>query len=113
MSAVITSKGERRGRDVVLALGAWSPTLGRELGLRIPIQPGKGYSITYERPAVCPRIPLTLKERSARDGVARRISARQHGVCGLTSLNRRRLDALVHGAAEYLIEPEGPRRIEE
>jgi D-amino-acid dehydrogenase len=116
VSAVITSGGERRARDVVLALGAWSPTLGRELGLRIPIQPGKGYSITYERPAVCPRIPLTLKERSvcvtAWSGGYRLGSTMEFAGYD-TSLNRRRLDALVHGAAEYLIEPEGPRRVEE
>jgi D-amino-acid dehydrogenase len=32
--------------DVVLALGCWSPQLGRPLGLNIPVYPVKGYSAT-------------------------------------------------------------------
>jgi len=113
---VVTSTGTRRAREVVLALGAWSPTIGRQLGVRIPVQPGKGYSITYERPAVCPSRPLTLKERSvcvtAWAGGYRLGSTMEFSGYD-TSLNRRRLDALVRGASEYLIEPEGPRRVEE
>ena len=63
-TTVVTDHGEFAGRDVVFALGAWSPLLARQLDLRIPIQPGKGYSITYSRPVRCPKIPLTLKERA-------------------------------------------------
>src|SRR5258708_31479708 len=60
IESVATDSGEFAGRDVVLALGAWSPLIARQLDLRIPIQPGKGYSITYTRPGRCPRIPLAL-----------------------------------------------------
>lgn len=116
VTAVITGVAERRAREIVLALGAWSPALGRELGIAIPVQPGKGYSITYERPAVCPRIPLTLKERSVcvtawADGY--RLGSTMEFAGYDSSLNRHRLDALVRGASEYLIEAEGPRRVEE
>lgn len=113
---VATSNGDFSGRDIVLALGAWSPQLARQLGLRIPIQPGKGYSITYARPALCPRIPLTLKEPSVC------VTAWESGYrLGSTmefagyddTLNRKRLDALRRGAAEFLHEPEGPTVIEE
>jgi D-amino-acid dehydrogenase len=31
---------------VVLAAGSWSPVLARGLGLRVPVYPGKGYSVT-------------------------------------------------------------------
>ena len=44
--------GTYRARDVVLALGAWSPRLADAIGLtglRGAMQPGKGYSITYDR----------------------------------------------------------------
>jgi D-amino-acid dehydrogenase len=116
VAGVATSGGERRGRDVVCALGAWSSAFGRELGLAIPLQPGKGYSITYERPALCPRIPLTLKERSVcvtawNDGF--RLGSTMEFAGYDATLNRRRLDALVRGAGEYLTEPVGPRIIEE
>ena len=34
----------------------------RELGCRVPIQPGKGYSVTMPRPALCPTYPLIFEE---------------------------------------------------
>ncbi len=43
---------------VVVATGALTPLLARELGCRLPIQPGKGYSITMPRPQPCPSLPL-------------------------------------------------------
>ncbi|MDP3294141.1 MAG: FAD-dependent oxidoreductase [Nevskia sp.] len=116
IDAVQTANGRYSGRDVVLALGAWSPQFGRALGLKIPIQPGKGYSITYSRPDVAPVIPMVLKERSvcvtAWDSGYRLGSTMEFA--GYDSrLNRLRLDALARGAAEYLLEPVGPTVEEE
>jgi glycine/D-amino acid oxidase-like deaminating enzyme len=48
--------------DYVLTTGAWTPQITRRLGLNIPIQPGKGYSITMARPAICPKIPCYFYE---------------------------------------------------
>lgn len=111
-----TSRGEFRGRDLLLATGAWSPRLGRGLGLRIPVQPGKGYSITYARPALVPKRPLVLHERSvcvtAWDSGFRLGSTMEFSGYD-TSLNRRRLAALERGAAEFLREPVGPAKEEE
>ena len=116
LASVATNRGDFTGRDVVFALGAWSPLVGRQLDLRIPIQPGKGYSITYTRPALAPRVPLTLKERqvcvTAWDSGYRLGSTMEFAGYDAT-LNRTRLDALRRGAAEYLREPEGPRVVEE
>lgn len=116
IQTVVTTAGPFEARDVVLALGAWSPVVGRQLDLRIPVQPGKGYSITYTRPDRSPRIPMTLKERAvcvtAWDSGYRLGSTMEFS--GYNSeLNRTRLDALRRGAAEYLHEPEGPKRLEE
>lgn len=112
-----TRQGERLGRDVVVAAGAWSPRFARSAGLGVlPIQPGKGYSITYDRPALVPRRPVVLRERSvcvtAWDSGYRLGSTMEFSGYD-TSLNRRRLDALARGAAEYLHEPVGPVRREE
>jgi D-amino-acid dehydrogenase len=116
IESVVTDRGEFCGREIVFALGSWSPLLARQLDLRIPIQPGKGYSITYTRPARCPRIPLTLKERAvcvtAWDSGYRLGSTMEFAGYDAT-LNRARLDALRRGAAEYLVEPEGPAVVEE
>ncbi|WP_329604153.1 D-amino acid dehydrogenase [Undibacterium rugosum] len=46
VSSVITSEGELTADSFVLALGSYSPILLRELGIRIPVYPIKGYSIT-------------------------------------------------------------------
>ncbi len=116
INAVATSAGPRRGQQVLATLGPWSQTLLRQLDLRLPIQPGKGYSITYERPALAPRIPVVLKERSvcvtAWDSGFRLGSTMEFSGFDAT-LNRHRLDALERGAREYLREPTGPRKIEE
>lgn len=116
IDVVRTARGDYRASDIVLALGAWSTSLARRLALRIPLQPGKGYSITYERPALAPRIPLVLKEDSVcvtawADGY--RLGSTMEFAGYDESLNRLRLDALRRGAARYLREPEGPRRLEE
>lgn len=116
IESVITDQGEFAGADVVMALGSWSPLLARQLNLRIPIQPGKGYSITYTRPQRCPRIPLTLKERAVCvTGWASgfRLGSTMEFAGYDASLNRTRLEALKRAAAEYLIEPEGPSVVEE
>jgi D-amino-acid dehydrogenase len=116
ITAVHTSAGIRRGRDVVLALGAWAPQLARQLRLRLPIQPGKGYSITYRNAPQPLRRPLVLKERAVC------VTGWAHGYrLGSTmefagyddSLNRTRIEALVRGASEYLHRPEGDERVEE
>lgn len=116
IEAVQTTEGRQRAGKVLLALGAWSPEFARMLGLRIPIQPGKGYSITYDRPAITPRRPLVLKERSVcvtawADGF--RLGSTMEFSGYDASLNRTRLSALERGAGEYLREPAGAARREE
>ena len=46
VSSVMTSAGEFKADTFVLALGSYSPILLRELDIRIPVYPIKGYSIT-------------------------------------------------------------------
>jgi D-amino-acid dehydrogenase len=116
ITEVVASNGRHAGRDVVLALGAWSPLLARRLGLRIPIQPGKGYSITYTRPALCPRVPMTLKEPSVcvtAWGSGYRLGSTMEFSGYDERLTRVRLDALRRGAGAFLREPEGPDVVEE
>ena len=44
-----TGLGRFTADQFILAAGAWTPALGRQLGLRVPVQPGKGYSLTMDR----------------------------------------------------------------
>lgn len=113
--AVETTRGDVHIDQIVLAAGAWSPGLGRLLGLDVPIQAGKGYSVTYERPADGPRMPLMLKE--ARVGVTPMGEAlRFAGTLELAGLdltiNRRRVDAIVRAPARYIRGVEGLKLLE-
>jgi D-amino-acid dehydrogenase len=46
ITGVLTSLGELKADAFVLALGSYSPLMLREVGIRIPVYPVKGYSIT-------------------------------------------------------------------
>jgi D-amino-acid dehydrogenase len=50
LGSVFTSGGELEADQVVLAAGSWSPLVARNLGLGLPMQAGKGYSLTLEKP---------------------------------------------------------------
>ncbi|MBV6686446.1 FAD-dependent oxidoreductase [Xanthomonas euvesicatoria pv. physalidis] len=114
-SCVQTEHGKRPAREVVIATGPWSPVLAAQLGLRLPVQAGKGYSITYSAPHLMPRRPVVLKDRwvfvvpwrdRLRIGSTMEFSGRD------TQLNATRLAALERAAAEYLQAPCGPAVIE-
>jgi len=108
--SVQTSLGTRNAKEAVIALGSWSPELARKLGLMLPIQPGKGYSITYSRPSIVPKRPMVLKDRqvcvTAWDSGFRLGSTMEFSGYD-EALNAMRLGALERGASEYLHEPVG------
>ncbi len=47
VSAVITDKGKFECDKLVIAAGSWIPALTKLLGIKLLLQPGKGYSYTY------------------------------------------------------------------
>lgn len=63
VTSVGTSKGEFRAKEYVVAGGAWSERLVRSLRLKLPIQPAKGYSITFPRTSDMFSTPMILTER--------------------------------------------------
>ncbi|HRK73977.1 MAG TPA: FAD-dependent oxidoreductase [Rhodothermales bacterium] len=91
---------------VVLAMGAWSKEVNEALKLRLPIQPGKGYSITLPQTGTLTRMPILLSERSvAITPFGNEI--RYAGTMELAgmdlSVNQRRVQAIKNAAQEYLI----------
>lgn len=58
-----TPRGELRAGEVVLAAGAWTPHLAAECGIRIPVQPAKGYSLTVRMPSAEVRQRMLLGEK--------------------------------------------------
>jgi D-amino-acid dehydrogenase len=106
--AVVTSRGTFAADAVVVSAGAETPLLGRQLGGRIPIQPGKGYSITMAAPARRPVTPMIFEEYHVavtpwRTGL--RIGSTMEFVGYDRSINRRRLELFQRAAAEYLTVP--------
>ena len=63
IAAVQTASGEVSGDEFVLCGGAWSSGTARELGLKIPMQAGKGYSLTLPKPKQLPAMPMIFVER--------------------------------------------------
>jgi D-amino-acid dehydrogenase len=95
---------------VVLAAGTWSRTLGAQLGLRLPIEAGKGYSITIPRDPSHPSTPLRLAEaKVAYTPMGDR--ARLAGTLELsgidTSVSALRVEGILQGVRRYLI-ADGP-----
>lgn len=56
--AVVTEAGSMPCDSVVLAAGAWSGQLARELGLRIPLESMRGYHVMLPMPKPGPTRPL-------------------------------------------------------
>jgi D-amino-acid dehydrogenase len=59
---VRTPRAEWEANEVILSAGAWSGPLARQLGIDLPIQPAKGYSVTYSDPSETPDLPYVLTE---------------------------------------------------
>jgi D-amino-acid dehydrogenase len=63
LQAVCLAGGrELPAEEYVLCGGSWSPGIVRELGLKLPLQAGKGYSLTLPRPRQLPQICAILTE---------------------------------------------------
>jgi len=105
ITVVRTTCGEFQPKHVVIATGAWSPKIIRNLGHELPVQPAKGYSVSVKRPEVCPRIPLYFSE--AKVAVTPlEDSLRLAGTMELVGfdlrINSRRVDAIMHAAEDCL-----------
>ncbi len=114
-TGVRTGKGQFTADHIVLATGAWTTGLLRTVNLRIPMQPGKGYSITMARPSNCPRIPCYLSERKVvvtpwASGL--RLGGTMEFSGFDLSLNQKRLKKIETAAELYLKTPIGNRVIE-
>ncbi len=106
--AVATPAGEHDADHVVLATGAWTPEFAKAVGCRVPVQPGKGYSVTFPASATDPTYPMIFEEHRVavtpfRSGF-RVGSTMEFGGYDAT-LNRDRLRLLTEGASLYLRNP--------
>ena len=111
-----TTGGIYSADEYVLATGAWTPQLTDRLKLSLPVEPGKGYSLTMARPAVCPAIPCYFSEPSV-VATPWKSGFRLGGTMEFSGFNSdilaRRVQNLITGANEYLKAPVGESVMEE
>lgn len=103
-----TSQGTFKADKFVFATGAWSAQLSSHLNCRIPVEPGKGYSVTMDRPDLCPKHPMLFPEHNV--GVTPfnhgyRLGSMMEFVGFDTSIPERRIRQLQESAKPYLVEP--------
>jgi D-amino-acid dehydrogenase len=110
-----TSKGDCCAKNLVIAAGSWSSAFYRDLGMRMPLQPGKGYSLTIDAPSVCPRIPLMNVERKVAitpiDRKLRFAGTMEFAGYNL-SLNQNRVDSVLRDGEMVISKIENPKNIE-
>lgn len=107
-AAVKTVAGEIPADHVVVATGAWTPLLNKEIGASVPIIPGKGYSLTMPRPGRCPKYPMIFEEHRVAISPFQsgyRIGSTMEFVGYDTSIPEARLQLLRNGASLYLQDP--------
>ncbi|MGW0731480.1 NAD(P)/FAD-dependent oxidoreductase [Streptomyces sp. NPDC002851] len=103
VTGVVTDKGEFTGDSLLLAAGVWTGRMSRELGVPLPIRPGKGYSVDYSPAPVQLRTSLTLEDARVAvtplNGFLRLAGTMEFG--GLEeSINPRRVAAIKQAAAD-------------
>jgi D-amino-acid dehydrogenase len=92
----------------VVATGAMTPFLNQHLGMKIPIEPGKGYSLTMPTPTRMPKLPIIFEDSHVAITPMKtkyRIGSTMEFVGYDTSINPRRLALLKTAAEKYLHEP--------
>lgn len=62
LRAVRTTGGEICGDEFIIAAGSWSPRVLAGLGIRLPMEAGKGYSLTIPESPVPVAVPMILAE---------------------------------------------------
>ena len=116
IKSVNTIKGQFKADSFILATGAWAPDMEKQLNLKIPVQPGKGYSITMERPGQSCDIPCYLYEKNI-VATPWKTGYRLGGTMEFSgfsdALNKKRIARLISGAKQYLSPSEGHPIIEE
>jgi len=104
ISTVKTARKEFSADEIILCGGSWSPVIARELGLKIPIQAGKGYSLTLSQPRELPQLCSIFTE--ARMAVTPMGSALRFGgtmeISGLNeSISAVRVQGIIKSVAKY------------
>jgi len=104
IAKIIVNGEERHADEYVLAVGAWSRDMMKQLNVRLPMQAGKGYSFVLPSPKVMPDTCSILTEARVA------VTPMKHGlrfagtmeVNGLDlSINPKRVQGIVDSVSKY------------
>ena len=101
----VVSAGKDTAFDVaVLASGAWLTRLGKSLGVRSPLAAGRGYSFTVQTttPLAGPLYLPSLRVACTPAPGGMRVAGTMEFRSADAPLDRRRIDAIVRSARDYL-----------
>lgn len=112
---VRTTHGSIEANQIIIATGSWSYSMGKALGLNIPILGGKGYSLIMKPFDPAPTTPIMLLERkiavTPRNGSIR-IAGTLELVDRDFSITKRRVQAIIKGAQAFMNVPAQPEIVE-
>ena len=105
VETVKTTRGDFSPQQIILCGGVWSPGIAKSLKLNLPIQPAKGYSVTYKRTEDSQRTPFELGEAwvvVTPMGDKVRIAGTLELAGFDLAVNHRRLEAILQSVPRYL-----------
>jgi D-amino-acid dehydrogenase len=104
LKSVSTSSGSILGETFILCAGVWSAETARALRLNLPMQGGKGYSLTLTKPPQLPdlcsicteaRVAVTPMDGTLRFGGTMELAGTDE------SIARRRVQGIIYAATRY------------
>jgi D-amino-acid dehydrogenase len=115
VEGLATTAGDMSAEEVVLAAGAWTPVLARQVGVFVPVEAGKGYHVDLEAGEADPDLPVWFPEsRVIVTPLPGRL--RLAGTLELAGLDlrvdRRRVEAVARAGREGLAGLAGRRTVE-
>ncbi len=104
VEAVATTEGDIESDEFVVSGGVWSSELLRQCGLSLPMQAGKGYSLTLSQPAQLPTVCSILTEARVAVtpiGTALRFGGTMEIVGNDESISDSRVKGIIHSVSDY------------
>jgi D-amino-acid dehydrogenase len=104
VTGVLTAKDKYNFDEIVVAVGAWSGVLSEKLGISVPLQGGKGYSMLFDGLGSKVNIPAIMLEARATAtpmGNALRCAGTME-IAGIDlSINMNRVQGIVNGVQRF------------
>ncbi|KAA3616687.1 MAG: FAD-dependent oxidoreductase [Calditrichaeota bacterium] len=105
LTKICAGENDINADEFVLASGAWTPQIAGTLGIRLPIQAGKGYSVTVKNSQPKAKVPAILTETKVAvtpygDEIRFAGTLEFNGLN--TDINPRRVRAILNAVSKYI-----------